>query len=114
MSFCDFSSTVEGYWQFLGRVDLEGGFFFHAPRQRERLTSEVWGSVIGTDVVRVTKVNQYGNGRVFLAPFPALRWVRGEHGRLRRAHQVCWTILPPVFLHRRATILFRMIADDAP
>jgi hypothetical protein len=73
----------QGYWQFLGRVDLEGRWFFHGPvpegTTRENFDfSEYVGRTVGADIrvrlqyvgfwdLRVTAADTYRSGRIFIA-----------------------------------------------
>ena len=143
---------LEGYWQFLGRVDLEGGFFFHAPVSDDAIAETfdfrgLVGSVIGVDVdaqfeyvgfwdLRFTQVNQYGNGRVFLAgdaahshpPYGGY----GVNTGFEDAANLSWKLSAvlqgwggpsllgsysderhPVFASTRDDFIAQMIADDA-
>ena len=77
------SPDMNGYWQFLGRVDLEGNWFFHAPvppgTTRENfdfrgLLNRAVGAEIDVDFsyvgfwdLRLSLADTYGNGRVFIA-----------------------------------------------
>ena len=74
---------LDGYWKFLGRVDIEGGWFFHAPveepasddpRALHRLLHEAVGAEFGLVLdhvgfwdLRIAIARQYRRGRVFLA-----------------------------------------------
>lgn len=75
--------ALEGYWQFLGRVNLEGSWFFHAPvpddaardnYDFEGLVQRAVGTrfeiqleYVGFWDLRFTQVDCYGAGRVFIA-----------------------------------------------
>ena len=72
-----------GYWQFLGRVDLDGGWFFHAPVPRgttvdnfdfHRFLYEMAGTEFALDFehigfwdLRISLAKTYRAGRVFIA-----------------------------------------------
>ncbi|NMG40659.1 monooxygenase [Chelativorans sp. ZYF759] len=74
---------LEGYWQFLGRVDLGNSFFFHAPVPHDTTKDnfdfagylhkatgaefEVEFQHIGFWDLRVAIADSYSNGRVFIA-----------------------------------------------
>ncbi len=74
---------LEGYWQFLGRVDLNGHWFFHAPTTPETLADEdavrglLYEAVgarfeaefdyIGQWTLRFAHADSYRSGRVFIA-----------------------------------------------
>ncbi|MFN4271707.1 MAG: FAD-dependent monooxygenase [Aliihoeflea sp.] len=74
---------LDGYWQFFGRVDLEGSFFFHAPVPDETTRDnfdfaaclhraagaefDVEFEHIGFWDLRVAIANDYEKGRVFIA-----------------------------------------------
>ena len=74
---------LEGYWQFFGRVDLDGGWFFHAPVPDDAtednldFTSLLWQAAgaefavqleyLGFWDLRFAIANNYRKGRVFLA-----------------------------------------------
>ena len=73
----------QGYWQFLGRVDLDGRWFFHAPvpagTTRENLDCAAYVSrAVGDEVaieaeyvgfwdLRIAKADTYRGGRIFIA-----------------------------------------------
>ena len=74
---------MEGYWQFLGRVDLNGGWFFHSPVP-EGTTKENFDfhaflhRMAGTEFelefehigfwdLRISQAKSYRNGRIFIA-----------------------------------------------
>lgn len=73
----------DGYWQFLGRVDLDGGWFFHAPVPAETTADNfdfraylhrVVGAPfalefehIGFWDLRIAHATSYRNGRLFIA-----------------------------------------------
>lgn len=75
--------TLDGYWKFLGRVDMAGGWFFHAPveesatddpRALEPLLHEAVGAEfdlvfdhVGFWDLRIAVARQYQKGRVFIA-----------------------------------------------
>lgn len=75
--------ALEGYWQFLGRVDLDSRWFFHMPVRPDETTDSVdvaalMAKVIGqpfeltTDYVgfwdlRFAQADTYRSGRVFIA-----------------------------------------------
>lgn len=75
--------ALEGYWQFFGRVDLEGSFFFHAPVPMEARAGSfdfpgMLREAIGADCdieidhlgfwdLRFAIADNYRNGRVFIA-----------------------------------------------
>ena len=77
------SPEMDGYWQFLGRVDLQGNWFFHAPvpagTTRENLDFQtLLATAIGTRVdvdvsyigfwdLRLSLADSYQQGRVFIA-----------------------------------------------
>lgn len=77
------SPEMDGYWQFLGRVDLRGNWFFHAPvppgTTRENfdfqnlLTTAVGASIdvefsyVGFWDLRLSLADTYQQGRVFIA-----------------------------------------------
>ena len=74
---------MKGYWQFLGRVDLEGNWFFHAPvpagTTRENYDFQVLldnsvgepidakFSYVGFWDLRMSLADDFRNGRVFIA-----------------------------------------------
>ena len=74
---------MQGYWQFLGRVDLEGGWFFHAPvpagTTRDNFDFSAYlhrfvGAAfalefehIGFWDLRISQAKSYRKGRVFIA-----------------------------------------------
>lgn len=75
--------SLEGYWQFFGRVDLGEGFFFHAPVPRETdrenfdfdaLLAEAVGQPVASELdhigfwdLRVKVANAYRKGRLLIA-----------------------------------------------
>ena len=75
--------ALEGYWQFLGRTDTRGSFFFHAPvpddatvdtfdfhallRRAAGVSVEADLQYTGFWDLRFTQANRYRNGRVFIA-----------------------------------------------
>ncbi len=77
------SPDMNGYWQFLGRVDLDGNWFFHAPvppgttRENfnfEELLYKAVGAEIDVDFtyvgfwdLRLSLADTYRQGRVFIA-----------------------------------------------
>lgn len=77
------NSEMNGYWQFLGRVDLEGGWFFHSPVPEgttrdnfdfERLLFDMAGAEfslefehIGFWDLRITQAKTYRKGNAFIA-----------------------------------------------
>lgn len=81
--FNNLKPGLDGYWQFLGRVDLDGGWFFHAPVPRDATTDnfdfaallhEVVGAPfalefehIGFWDLRISMAKTYRAGRVFIA-----------------------------------------------
>ncbi len=74
---------MEGYWQFLGRVDLNGGWFFHSPvpegTTRENFDFHAFlHRVVGTEFaldfehvgfwdLRISQARSYRSGRIFIA-----------------------------------------------
>ena len=74
---------MNGYWQFLGRVDLEGNWFFHAPvpagTTRDNFDFHAFlekavGAQIDVDFeyvgfweLRLSLADNYGKGRIFIA-----------------------------------------------
>lgn len=74
---------LEGYWQFLGRVDLEGGWFYHAPVPEDATAEnfdfraymhkaigaefEMEFEHIGFWDLRIAVAKTYRNGRMFIA-----------------------------------------------
>ena len=74
---------MDGYWQFLGRVDLNGGWFFHSPVPRGTTKDNFdfrafLHSVAGTEFelefehigfweLRISQAKSYRNGRIFIA-----------------------------------------------
>jgi 2-polyprenyl-6-methoxyphenol hydroxylase-like FAD-dependent oxidoreductase len=74
--------AMDGYWQFLGRVDLEGGYFYHAPVPAEA-EGEAWfrahlHQMVGAEFelefehigfwdLRISHAQTYRKGRVFIA-----------------------------------------------
>ena len=74
---------LKGYWQFLGRVDLEGNWFFHAPvpdgTTRDNFDFHAFlekavGAQIDVDFeyvgfwdLRLSLADTYGKGRIFIA-----------------------------------------------
>lgn len=74
---------LDGYWQFLGRVDLDGGFFFHAPVPEDTdparfdfaaLLSDAVGAPlrpaiehVGLWDLHVAHAESYGAGPIFIA-----------------------------------------------
>lgn len=81
--YCVLKPELEGYWNFFGRVDLEGRFFFHAPvpagTQRDKhdfaplLHAAVGESFdftlehVGFWDLRFAVTERYGHGRLFIA-----------------------------------------------
>ncbi len=77
------SPALDGYWQFLGRVDLQGGWFYHAPVPEHATKDNFDFAAYLYDVVgarfdvtfehigfwdlRISMANRYQNGRVFIA-----------------------------------------------
>jgi len=77
------SKEMRGYWQFLGRVDLQGNWFFHAPVPPETEVDAfdfkelLYGAVgksfevdfdhVGLWDLRISVADNYRNGRVFIA-----------------------------------------------
>ena len=75
--------ALQGYWQFLGRVDLEGGWFYHAPVPDDATRDnfdfaaylhKVVGAPFDIDFehigfwdLRISMAQSYQNGRVFIA-----------------------------------------------
>ena len=75
--------TMDGYWQFLGRVDLDGGWFYHAPVPEDATVEnydfrghlhEMVGQSfdlefehIGFWDLRISHAKTYQNDRVFIA-----------------------------------------------
>lgn len=77
--------SLDGYWQFLGRVDAEGQWFFHAPVTGARpgmpdqaACRRLVGAAVGADVdivfdyigewdLRFATARRYRSGRVFVA-----------------------------------------------
>lgn len=75
--------ALDGYWQFFGRVDLEGHFFFHAPMPTEEKEggldfASLLQSIIGAPCAmeidytgfwdwRFAIADRYRNGRIFIA-----------------------------------------------
>jgi len=73
----------QGYWQFLGRVDLNANWFFHAPVPNDALLEEydyrnLLYTAVGTEFsftlnhnafwdLRFTHADSYRNGRTFIA-----------------------------------------------
>jgi hypothetical protein len=74
---------LSGYWKFLGRVDTEGGWFFHAPvregvsddpEEVEALLHDAVGAQFGLETehvgfwdLRIAVARRYRKGRVFIA-----------------------------------------------
>lgn len=74
---------LDGYWQFFGRVDLTGSFFFHAPVPHDTTRDNfdfaaylhraagaefpVEFEHIGFWDLRIAIANEYGKGRIFIA-----------------------------------------------
>ena len=74
---------MNGYWQFLGRVDLQGNWFFHAPVPKgttidnfdfRALLNRAVGAEVDVDFsyvgfwdLRLSLADRYANGRVFIA-----------------------------------------------
>ncbi|MBT6276110.1 MAG: monooxygenase, partial [Chromatiales bacterium] len=74
---------LDGYWQFLGRVDLEGTWFFHAPvpddadrdnHDHRALVEKAVGAPCALDFehigfwdLRFTQADEYRSGAVFIA-----------------------------------------------
>lgn len=74
---------LEGYWQFFGRVDLDGGWFFHAPVPEDAdqdnfdFAACLWNAAgarfalefehVGFWDLRIAVANHYRKGRVFVA-----------------------------------------------
>lgn len=74
---------LEGYWQFLGRIDLDDGWFFHAPvpddatvenfdfrklvRRAVGVHFEAEFEYIGFWDLRFMQADRYGDGRLFIA-----------------------------------------------
>ena len=74
---------MKGYWQFLGRVDLNGGWFFHSPVPEgttkenfdfhaflHRMAGTEFGlefEHIGFWDLRISQAKSYRNGRIFIA-----------------------------------------------
>ena len=74
---------LKGYWQFLGRVDLEGGWFYHAPvppgttkdnfdfktylHELAGTEFEMEFEHIGFWDLRISRAQNYRSGRVFIA-----------------------------------------------
>ena len=74
---------LEGYWQFFGRVDLDGGWFFHAPvpddatRDGFDFAGCLWEAAgakfalefeyVGFWDLRIASADHYRQGRVFVA-----------------------------------------------
>ena len=87
---------LNGYWQFLGRVDLDGGWFYHACAacnhnghfDFKAYLHKVAGTVdlefehIGFWGLRISRAKTYRSDRVFIAGIPptatALWWLRGQ------------------------------------
>jgi 4-hydroxyisophthalate hydroxylase len=81
--FCVLDPKLDGYWKFLGRVDLGATFFFHAPvpadTTRDSLDAQaLLESAIGAPFkaeiehfglwdLRIAIADRYANGRVFVA-----------------------------------------------
>jgi 2-polyprenyl-6-methoxyphenol hydroxylase-like FAD-dependent oxidoreductase len=77
------SPEMDGYWQFLGRVDLNGNWFFHAPVPQgatrdnfdfRALLHRAVGAVVDMEFsyvgfwdLRLSLADTYANGRVFIA-----------------------------------------------
>ncbi len=76
-------SEMQGYWQFLGRVDLNGNWFFHAPVDMDATIEDydfagLLARAVGAPVnvrfdyvgfwdLRFSLAEQYQSGRVFIA-----------------------------------------------
>lgn len=74
---------LDGYWQFLGRVDLNGGWFYHAPMPEGTTAGNFdfrahLHQAVGTEFplefeyigfwdLRISMAERYRNGRVFIA-----------------------------------------------
>lgn len=74
---------MDGYWQFLGRVDLKGGWFFHSPVPKGTTKGNFdfrafLHRVAGTEFelefehvgfwdLRISQAKSYRNGRIFIA-----------------------------------------------
>lgn len=81
--YCVLKPELEGYWNFFGRVDLEGRFFFHAPvppgtRHDNFDFAGLLHAAIGEPFdftlehvgfweLRFAVTDTYGNGRMFIA-----------------------------------------------
>jgi 2-polyprenyl-6-methoxyphenol hydroxylase-like FAD-dependent oxidoreductase len=81
--FCVLDPTLDGYWKFFGRVDLDGGWFFHAPVPAgtthdnydfQRLVFDAAGAEFDIELqhigfwdLRFATADTYRNGRIFVA-----------------------------------------------
>ena len=74
--------AMDGYWQFLGRVDLQGGWFYHAPVPDDAAGEQYFRAhlhaMVGADFalefehigfwdLRISHATTYRKGRVFIA-----------------------------------------------
>ena len=74
--------AIDGYWQFLGRVDLEGGYFYHTPVPEEAEGEDYFRAhlheMVGAEFalafehigfwdLRISHAKTYRAGRVFIA-----------------------------------------------
>jgi 2-polyprenyl-6-methoxyphenol hydroxylase-like FAD-dependent oxidoreductase len=81
--FCVLDPALDGYWKFFGRVDLDGGWFFHAPVPAgttrdnydfQRLVFDAAGAEFDVELqhvgfwdMRFASADTYRSGRVFVA-----------------------------------------------